>query len=221
MRKFWTLICGLIFMVLTTSCLRSGSDDVPVTSAGDAFDLLNNEGMSCRAMDALHSLSDTERKALSSMLRAKFTQEAIERMIDTRASDCQDGAPSEKKPDMQSITSMYQVEPIEEKSGSGGVPASSVYVDSASSYWMCNSGAPGHWYNPGDYIGKYHINGAYANRFFLKVQGSNFYSNCYIHGAHAARVYTDDDILMCIGYWSVLLCGAIMPLPGETFVWLE
>jgi len=222
MWKFEAIACSLILVALTASCALM-ENGARTDSAEDVFELLRNEGMTCRATAALLSLPGTEKETLGLMVQANLSYDSIGRMIDTRARDCEgyrapDGSRSETQ---SSVTSTYRVEPIEEASGSGGSPATAIYSDSASLDWMCNSGKPATWLDPADYIANYHVNGAYANWSRLKVRGSNLSSNCYIHGAPFARVYSDDDIRMCIGYFSITLCPNAVALPGETFVWLE
>lgn len=208
-------ICSAIFMTsLLVSCATEVESSSP--TAQDVLDLLRSEGMSCHTMMLMQRLNSAEQGQLVSQVAANFSHEMLVAMIDSRQQGCGANEASTGHEVVQNITGTYTVELIEKASGTGG-SSGTIYVDSASSDWMC--GHNGQPESPADYIGQYHVSGAYANRSSLKVRGSGFYSDCYIQSSNSARVYTDDDVRMCIGYWHVFFCGAVVPLTGETFMW--
>jgi hypothetical protein len=209
------MIGSTIFMA---SLLASCATEVESTSptAREVLEFLQSEGMSCHTMTLMQRLNSPERGQLVSQVAISVSHEALVTMIENRQRGCDANEASTAREIVQSITGTYTVELIEETGGTGG-SSGTIYVDSASSNWMC--GDNGKSESPADYIGQYHVSGAYANRPSLKVRGSGFYSDCYLQSSSSARVYTDDDVRMCIGYWHVFFCGAVAPLTGETFIW--
>ncbi len=217
MRNLFICFCGIVLSFVSSGCSNQNEslDENPTVEY--ALELLNNDGMTCNTMSVLIKLDPDEVVSLGEQVREQYNPEALAFMIDTRERSCSASSETEEGASSisQEITGTYQVEFIEEASGSGG-NSGSIYVDSASSSWMCNSGSPE---NPADYIGQYNVSGAYANRSSLRIRGTNAWASCYIQASNATRVYSDDDMRVCIGFWHVFLCGAGAPVAGETKVW--
>lgn len=70
---------------------------------------------------------------------------------------------------------------------------------------MCNDGSPE---SPADWVAHVYVYGADTYQSYLLVYGATSCGGCAIPGALSSRVYEDDDIRSCLGYWSVLACCA-------------
>lgn len=92
----------------------------------------------------------------------------------------------------------HEVVQIKEQLNSWGYYPNSIYRDSSC---MCGSD----W--PADYVFEFYVPNSYANRGKLKITTTNNTSSCYINNYVNARVYTNDIIKACVGYWSVRFCG--------------
>jgi hypothetical protein len=104
---------------------------------------------------------------------------------------------------------------VEETSFDGGNQALGIYRDGAGAGWMCNSGSSE---SPADFIALFSVSGAYNNRGALRVRGSTPWAWAYIPGGLSSRVYSDNHVASCIGYWSVTLTGSIAPLAWELYM---
>lgn len=72
----------------------------------------------------------------------------------------------------------------------------------------------------GDYIIHYNRAGAYANRSKLRMDGETSAARCFLNlnpSGLSARVYDDNHVWVCAGYWRVTSCGG----PGAVFGGLQ
>jgi len=186
----------------------------------DLDDAIIHEGITCENAQRVDALGDAERIALRNDL-----VEAIG--LDGLAARIQNREPCPSSTEMhtlttgsikQSITSEFIGEWIEGGDGTGGV-SGFVYRDSQSSGWMCNDG---NRETPADFLVEYRVAGAFQNHDRLRVKGTNPFASCYITlgGPSAARVYTDDDVRMCVGFWRAFVC-ALAPTRWDTAMWVD
>jgi hypothetical protein len=102
------------------------------------------------------------------------------------------------------------------ETGTGGSYPFGIYRDSLAAEWMCNSGVAATAVDPADFIGVTYVSGSYASTGTVKVKGKNIWANVYLSNTtNASRVYSDNHVAMCIGYWSVFFSGAIIPLTTD------
>lgn len=205
----------LMLVVLFAGCQNVDQIDL---SAEDVALLVRDEGLTCETMHLILSLPEEEQSTVATLIRSFMAPEQIGFMIANREQGCEASPHGSVTASAEAITATYSVEFIEEASGSGGSSATAILGDSSTYGWMCNNGSPE---TPSDYIAQYHVSGSYNNRSALRVRGTNVFASCYIQSTNAARVYSDDDIRMCIGYWHIFFCGAGSPLASETYIWLQ
>lgn len=183
-----------------------------------AFERLTREGLTCGVQTAILELSDDDREHLGELAQAGLRADERGKLLDGKEANCvlQSGASSgELGTAAQAITGTWQGVAIPETSGTGGYYPTYLTRDSLFYSWMCNSGSPE---SPADWILEYHVPGAYNHRSSLKIRGTNSVGSCYTHNPTASRVYSDDDIRTCVGYWQALLCG-VTPTTYETVIW--
>jgi hypothetical protein len=194
----------------------TGCGDQPGTeeSASTALaDRIAAEGFTCGNVQEMIAPGEDLRE-LRDALATRLGEDGLLQLIEARSA-CHGEAGEVSG--SAAVTGSYVVEWVEEASGTGGVTGL-VFRDSSSSGWMCNGGRPE---SPADYLVQYNVSSAYANRSRLRVRGTNWWASCYIQSSNAARVYTDNDVRMCVGFWSVFFCGAVAPTSGDTRMWLQ
>lgn len=104
----------------------------------------------------------------------------------------------------------YKVVQIKEQLNSWGYYPRSIYSDSDC---MCGQD----W--PHDYIFEFYVPGAYNKRNDLKITTTNNTSSCYINNYVSARVYSNDVIKACVGYWTAFLCRTTSPSRYDVAIW--
>lgn len=210
-RSFFVVL--FIGLLAASGCTAAVEEPV-ASEAESAYSLFMSEGLSCRCMATLRALPEIQADEFRVMVRESMTPEEIGAVIEAREQGCASTGSETVGSVVAPITGTYSVEPIEETSGSGGYQPVAIYVDGPSFDNMCGG--------DGDYIAEFdNVSGAYSNRSSLKIRGTNIFASCYISNPTAARVYSDDDIRACIGYWSVYFCGAVAPLTSEIRVWVN
>lgn len=216
LRSFLVLV---LLSCLASACASAstgvGTEQETGMSPQSVFSLVMGQGLTCEAQGQILAFSEAERLEFAEILRlADLTVEERQAMADNRETAC---PPPESKAQgeigsvSQAISGTYVVVFIPEGTTSGNY-ASSVFRDSSSSSWMCNSGSPE---SPADFVVQFHLQGAYYNRNQLELQGQNWWGSCYLNSTSASRVYNDDDVRSCIGYWTVVLCGGTPPLTSD------
>ena len=214
MTRLHAVTIGLMLFALVAGCTPEVHED-DLDDRG-TFALLLEEGLSCRSMQAILSLPEDEANDLRELVWSTMTRDQVFEMIDAGEVNCGIDPADDIGAVARSITIPWSGQFVPEASGTTGVGSTAVFRDSTSSSWMCNSGAPE---SPADYVVQYRVSGAYSNRAALRVRGTNLFASCYIQPSNASRVYTDNDIRMCVGYWHVFFCGAVVPLTSETRMW--
>lgn len=206
-----------VFVSLVPACVAESSSLPDRESPEEVFSQILEKGLTCEVQASILGLEEVGLQQLLRLMRdADLTIEQRHALIEAQQQDC----PSEGHRSLdagvigsqtQAITGTYAVVFIPE-STTGGNYGSSVFRDSSSSSWMCNNGASE---SPADYIMQFHLQGAYYSRNSLKLQGQNVWGSCYLGSTTASRVYSDDDIRSCIGWWTVFACGGTPPLTTD------
>jgi hypothetical protein len=166
--------------------------------------------LTCEVKEAILSLDELEAAELGELVQDKLTVEEARSLLDKEESDCNDSSAAADSVGTirQAIADPWQGESIEETYLGGGNYPTSVFFDSSTTWWMCNSGSPEY---PSDWVVRVFVYGSFANRSGLRVTGTNYCGNCVIPDALASRVYSDNDILSCVGYArSVLCCSGLI-----------
>jgi len=183
-----------------------------------------SEGLTCSVQEALINFNDEERVSFGRLVFDNIDTEDIGDIIEMKE-DCLMSENLKIKAENSietmalSATTSHVVEFIEEVSGSGGYYPSSIFRDSSTYGWMCNNGSPEGY---PDYIAQFYVPNSYANRSRLKIRGVNSFASCYINNPTAARVYTDNSIRACYGYWSVYFCVlGSSPTTYESLIWIQ
>ncbi|GEM_PF-2925372 len=194
-------LCVDVLCLCCGGCLCCGAHNVSIRSIL-RFDEAQNEELAHHFL--LSELTIEERAAL----------------VDARENGCA-STRSEAFSDgigvrTEAISGTWVAIPIPEGTTSGNL-ANSVFTDSGSSSWMCNSGSPE---SPTDFVVQFHFQGAYFNRNSLELQGQNWWGSCYLGSSNASRVYDDDDVRTCIGYWTTILCGGTPPITSDIAIGL-
>jgi hypothetical protein len=160
------------------------------------------------------------------MIQSRLTASEIGDLLSNQENEClfsdladksngADGIASTR----QAITGTYSEAWITKSGdGTGDVYASSVYRDSSASNWKCNGGS---WEYPADWILQYNLSGAYANSSSLKVRGMTTEGWCYLQTNNAGRVFSDNDVQLCVGYVTWYFCSAWYPSTTETMLFLD
>lgn len=209
-----SLLAFLLLTSLASACISTPPDSEPTSSPQAVFSLVTNQGLTCAAQGSILAMNEAEHEELAQLFQlAEMTVEQRWAVVDSMEKGCSASEPAFSGEDevvsqVQAITGTYTVVQIPESTVSGNY-ATSVFRDSSSSSWMCNSGSPE---SPADYVAQFHLQGAYYNRNSLKLWGQNWWGSCYLGSLTASRVYSDDDVRSCIGYWTVILCGGTPPL---------
>lgn len=206
--------------LVASGCANTPDESSSAWSAESAFDLFMSEGMTCSCMQVLRDLPEIEADRFRDMVWSSMSSEELTEVIEARDRGCtpiETMFSSDVGVTSAEITGTYYVEPIEETSGSGGVQPVYIYQDNSGLGCMCGGDC-------NDYIAEFdQVSGAYSNRSSLRIRGTNIWANCYLANPTMARVYSDNDIRACIGWWSVFFCGGggyIPPQTSEIRVWL-
>ncbi len=184
-----------------------------------AFERLTSEGLTCELQAQIIAFTEADRDQFAEITKAGLSAKERTELLDGKEANCANATSEGTVKDIgtarQAVTGTYSVVFIPEVSGSGGYYPTYLSRDSAFYGWMCNSGSAE---NPADWILEYHVPGAYSHRSSLKIRGTNSIGSYYTHNPTASRVYSDDDIRTCVGYWEALLCG-VTPTTYETVIW--
>lgn len=217
-----------IVLILSTIIITVRVSDVAangIVSPQKAYNMLINKGLTCEVQAILLALDDDQRSALGRLAYDKISKTEIMALIESRDKNC--SAPGDMTQNETSsiaiaspmITTSYTVEMIEEATGSGGYYPSTIFRDSSSSGWMCNSGKSE---TPADYVAQFNVPKSYSNLSRLRIRGTNSFASCYIKNPTAARVYSDNSIRACYGYWEVFFCVlAHKPATYESVIWVQ
>lgn len=209
-KKFllFSLIAGTLLLILPSACSVQGgaADDVD-----EAVQALLEEGMSCNAQAMILKLNPEDSRAVRDAVRAQLGPQRLSDLIDNReiCDAASLGMAEENNGEtgtvQQAITGTYTVVSIPELSTqSVGWSPVSINRDSSSYGYMC-----GPWYEvPADYIAEFHgVSNAYSSPSGLRIMGLNADGDCYISSSIGSRIYSDNDIRSCFGYWTVWNCG--------------
>lgn len=218
---FGAIMILLVVLLATGIRVADAKGNIPPQKA---YELLVKKGLTCELQETLIALDNDQRSALGKLVYDNISSEEIEAIIEEREMNC--FAPNDVNQDMvysggitPLITSTYAVEFIEETTGSGGYYPTTIFRDSSSSNWMCNSGSPE---SPADYVAQYYVPNSYSNRSNLRIRGTNSFASCYIGNPTASRVYSDNDIRACLGYWTVYFCTlGTGPTTYESVIWIQ
>ncbi len=100
----------------------------------------------------------------------------------------------------------HTVRTVPERSFSGGTRPSAIYRDGSSADWMCS--ATGGAESPADFIILTHLSGAWASPDRVEVRGRNMATRTAIPGGLGSRIYQDNHVASCLGFWrTVFLMG--------------
>lgn len=227
----WKTICtvALVFSVffLDINNANARKDDAgnkPI-SPDEAYGFLVSEGLTCRAQEALLSFNQEQRSSLGRLVFDNFTEDELASIIEKREQKCfsvkesaQSGVKATSSISLY-VTNPYTVEQIEETTGSGGYYPSSINRDSSTYDWMCNASVPE---SPADYVAQFYVPNSYNNLSRLKIRGTHSFASCYITNPTAARVYSDNYIRACYGYWTVYFCTlGTAPTTYESVIWIQ
>jgi hypothetical protein len=217
MRKRHVFISVVALSALQAGCGSGVTRDEGATlSESKIAASIQADGLTCSTQQAISALDEGENARLGVLIQETLTQEQFAQIVEDRELGCENGdAQAGGNSDVgvasQAITGTYVVERIEEDydyQGSWG--GSTVYRDGAAYGHMCGSDS--------DYIVEFDsIYGAYTYHSNLEMVGLSSRGRCLLGflGRHYtdARVYSDNDIRACIGYWGAVWCGA--PRSGD------
>lgn len=212
--------------IATLSLFSACGSEAPITETGDTptasepGDVLTEvqaNGLTCEAQQSIQAFDEARSAEFSGLLRDSMSAEQFTGVVEDREINCTASAASsgEIGTVSQAITGSWFAETIEEDySYSGSWGGSVIYTDGAAFGNMCGS--------DGDYIVEFDsISGAYANGSSLEVVGLTSDADCMLGwlGRHyvSARVYSDNDIRACVGYWSAVWCGGA-PVSGDFWI---
>ncbi len=224
--KSLTIIIVLAFAVVNNTYAK---DKISVK---EIFDQFCKSGLTCEVQETLVMLDKEQHAAFVGLVHEKIPPENLNAIIESRNKECHPTDISIKdiqekygesdvpqKAISPKITDTYVVEFIEETSGSGGYYPYSIFRDAEAYGWMCNGGSS-EW--PADFIAQYYVPNSYSNRSSLRIRGTNAYASCYISNSTASRVYSDNDIRACFGYWTIFFCvWPYEPTTYESVIWIE
>lgn len=194
------------------ACMTGDTKEAEGPSGVDrAYRLFVDEGLSCECMREISVLNSEEMSVFRERLQASFELDEHVDIVEHREQGCatprsEDGLGKA----VSAITGTYVVERLEEASYNGSWGGSTVYRDGAAYGNMCGS--------DGDYIVEFDsISNAYSNHSNLRIEGLTSRGTCLLGWAFRhysdARIYSDNDIRACIGYWAGVWCGA--PVSGD------
>lgn len=177
------------------------------------------DGLTCDHINDMQPLSLDELLGLRSVLIDAAGMDGLIELIENREM-CSGAAepPIQDTPDVPpalGITGMWTGEDIEEVTGNGGyMPV--LLRDSLALKGICGANDVPDY--PADFIAQVNVPNAYMNMSKLRVYGTNVWASCAISDPSAARVYSDNDIRMCVGYWQFMACNWVFP--HEIRFWL-
>lgn len=215
----------LLGIVLTSCGVEPIEAETAVSveiSPATVFTAILDHGLTCGVQESILGFNEGQHEELAQLfLLSDMSIEARASIVETREVGCFTsehgyGAADGVGAGVEAITGTYSVVFIPEGTTSGNY-ANSVFRDSSSSSWMCNSGSPE---NPADFVVQFHLQGAYYSQNSLELQGTNWWGSCYLGSTTASRVYSDDDIRSCIGYWTTILCGGTPPQTTDMIIGL-
>jgi hypothetical protein len=233
MKSWYQFVLSTTTLALLSACGGEGeiaSADPPTKQTGqhqasmspeEVFQSLQEDGLTCETQAAILEFSEEETLQFGEISQANLDPNQIAQLVDGRETGCTQGREAEQeipKSDnseigtiSQAITSGWKGVFVPEGATSG-VYASYVYRDSGSpqhAQWMCSPNNQPE--SPADFVMHFDFQGAWANRSQLELYGQNWWGHCYLQPSNASRVYPDDDVRVCIGYWTTVLCGGSSP----------
>lgn len=196
----------------TTAPTDPPAEDTPVDTVPELAASIVQDGLTCETMDALVALAPEDAAGVVQLVREQLSDEEIGAMIEGRES-CPIATPAD--PDGASVGEAQQAlysgpwkgETIESTNAGGGY-LGWVARDSSSYNWMCNGGA---FESPADFVLNVpQVPNAYAKASSLRVRANNIYAGCGLSAFGnklSARVYSDNSMRVCVGYWTMYFCG--------------
>lgn len=216
------VLCVFFVGVFATACAMPVEEvtEEAAWSPQVLAELISEHGLKCEYQRAMFDFSETELFELQSSLVDMVGHDELLNITEERETCIGDEEPIEDGVFRSAITSTYTVEWIEESSGTGGrTPL--ILRDAASLGWMCNpGGASATWYDPADYVVQVNVPGAYSNLGRLRARGTNWFATRALDSSSPARVYSDNDIRMCVGYYRVFAWAMVL-LPSDVRIWLN
>lgn len=217
-----SIISALLIALMCTACVsESPAAAESALSPSEVFTEIVERGLSCELQGRILSFDEAQHEELAHLfLLSELTIEQRATLVDTREGACNSTSTEVVSGGIgvrtEAISGTWVAVPIPEGTTSGNL-ANSVFTDSSSSSWMCNSGSPE---SPADFVVQFHFQGAYYNRNSLELQGQNWWVSCYLGSTNASRVYDDDDVRTCVGYWTTILCGGTPPITSDIAIGL-
>jgi hypothetical protein len=193
-----------------SACTGAESDEV---LGGLVEDLVAN-GLSCGNQARLASQTSDDARRIRDDVTAAVGVESVSHTIELQAT-CGPPRMAELDDGLGITPWNWRGESIEERSGTSGVTGL-VFRDAANvEQRICGRD----WI--ADFVVRFRVAGAFARRDRLRIRGTNWWATLYLGATSDARVHSDDDVEVCIGYKSVFLTGAVTVLPGDLRMWLE
>lgn len=185
---------------------EDSTSDNKTLSSQETLDILTTNGLTCEIQKDILEFSDNQSSEFLKKLHEEILPEDIAIIVENREMGC---LMSKVDPSEDKIIPMsapgYNVEEIEETYTNDGYYPYVIWRDGSSFTGdMCGLW----WEYPQDYVLGYYVPNALANKSRLKISGTNWAGRCYIANPTMARVYTNDMIQACVGYWSVYFCTA-------------
>lgn len=179
-------------------------------------DIVRN-GFTCDVKHDIASMSEDDRTGLREDLLRVMSRDDLLAKVD-QAPSCP-GAVITAVAEEGNVAGTWKGVAIPKVIGGAGLQATTVYRDGINLGWMCDPHNKAEV--PADYVAQFHVPGAFANSGHLKVHSRNVWSACYLGNPSSTRVYQDDDLRMCIGWWHVFACGGLTALPGDIGVSIQ
>lgn len=183
----------LIASILISGCIPERAKDELATN-------IARDGFSCEHQSQLSGLEHGELEALQNDLLEQLGESELLRLVNEAAS-CSDTAGVVLPTDgVSSITASWAGEVIEAQSGNLPFAPTFYRRDNASPPLPRQCDPPGVYDTVQDFIVRFQIPNAFANRSKLKIYGSTASSAFALllsGSALSARVYSDNDVEVC------------------------
>jgi hypothetical protein len=213
------LLPVLFFVLAVSSCATPDNNDqsTPSSSTAEtAFAKLQTEGITCDVQNDIASFNEADDAAFTQMLVSNMAKGQLLAAIDSREMGCKTAGNDAQTASVtndrliemstHAVTNVYVVEQIEKVSSqSVGWSPISIYRDGSVYGNMCGNDLIK------DYIAEFQgVSSAYSSPGGLRIMGLNNWGDCYLKNPTGARVYSDNSIRACYGYWSVIYCGGAL-----------
>ncbi|MBN1585623.1 hypothetical protein JW899_04630 [Candidatus Uhrbacteria bacterium] len=204
----------LAMLAATLSFLAVGCEEgfvfESMFSNQEAKNHIEQFGLTCEAQNYVRSLSDVKREKLVTSVTVGMGESDIRSLVNNREMNCAADGNSGIGVIHQAL---WAGEVIEENDDGSNQTAPYLVGQDNQGAQVCGT-------DGNDFIGFYNKSGAYSDPSSLRLDGDSSGARCMI-GNNAARVYDNDIVVVCYGYWTVVFCPGDEDEICNAEIWIQ